>query len=625
MSRQIEHPTAPPSPAGETRARMRRNAGLFVLSALLAIASSPSRAVAERVLYVDAGHPSASAVGPGSPTTPYLTISEALAAHPEPGITVMVRSGVYRERVVVPASGTASSPVVIRATGDVVVDAAEDMSWPGYFTQLAGDVWVAPTSGVAVKQVFADGTRMFKSAQTDPALVEPGAFGWFPGVGLAVNVGGGNPATHSLAVSVRRHGFLINGRSHVIIDGFTVRHAEDKGIEVLNGTDVTLRNNTIVGSFAGGIALEDCSGVLVQGNRVSDSNHHGIEFRAGVTNSVIERNESFGNAHMGEAWATGIYLASSSGNTIRSNRTHHNQDSGIEIQSGSNDNLVLQNASWSNGDHGFALLYATGSRLLNNTAWGNSTEGFSIEGNSTSTLVRNSISVNLSIEPGSYCLFVDTSSLPGLDADHDVYWNIADQPPVRLGTAVYKTVAAMQAATGMGLNSFGADPRFVSAATGDFHLRTDSPAIDAAATDVPGWAETDAEQRWRVDAPGTPNTGTGSVSFADRGAYEFQGTVLAVAPGGGLRAVTVNAAYPNPSRRGVTFSLELPVASHAELSVFDVQGREVWSEARLRPAGRSEVAWGLSNRAGARVPNGVYLARVDLGGASSTVSFVVME
>jgi hypothetical protein len=83
--------------------------------------------------------------------------------------------------------------------------------------------------------------------------------------------------------------------------------------------------------------------------------------------------------------------------------------------------------------------------------------------------------------------------------------------------------------------------------------------------------------------------------------------------------------YPNPSRRGVTFTLELPVAARVELSVFDVLGREVWSEERDRPAGSSEVAWGLSDRSGARVPNGLYLARVNRGGESNAVRFVVVQ
>src|SRR5689334_24823566 len=34
--------------------------------------------------------------------------------------------------------------------------------------------------------------------------------------------------------------------------------------------------------------------------------HHGIEFREGVTQSLIDDNESFGNSHVDVSWATGI-------------------------------------------------------------------------------------------------------------------------------------------------------------------------------------------------------------------------------------------------------------------------------------------------------------------------------
>jgi len=625
MSRQLEPHRAPEGVRREFPPRQRARIGLMLVSVLCWTSFSVPAARAERFLYVDKAHPSASDTGPGTANLPYRTITEALVANPDTGVTIIVRAGVYRERVAIPVSGSKTAPIVIRAAGNTVVDAADDMSWPGWFTQLSGNAWVASSVGFRPKQVFADGARLLESAQTDPALVEAGRFAWFAGVGLVVNVGGGNPASHALSVTNRTHGFLLQNRNYIVIEGFTVSGAGDKGIEVIGGTGVKVRNNVVTKSFAGGICLDNCSGALVQGNRVSDNNHHGIEFRAGVTGSVVERNESFANAHVGEAWATGIYLANSPNNVIQDNVVHENQDSGVEIQSASNGCLVRQNVSWSNGDHGFAMLYATGTVLLNNSAWGNATEGFSVEGNSTDTHLYNNISVNRALAPESYCLYVDASSLPGLDADHEIYWNIADLPPVKLGLTVYRTVADMQAGTGMGQHSFGADPRFVNAFAGDFHLRSDSPAIDAARTDLAGWRETDGELHWRIDVPATPNTGTGSIVFADRGALEHQGATLSVDAAGAMRDVTVQAAYPNPSRRAVTFALELPTAARVGLSVFDVLGREVWSDDQDRPAGRSEVAWGLSDRTGGRVPNGLYLARVNRGGSSNAVRFVVVQ
>ncbi len=620
------HALYPPSHGGQVWPpghRWIRTHFLPLLSVLSLVAFTAVSARAD-VYYVNNAHPNASLLGPGTLNMPYLTISSALNAHPDVGVTVVVKPGVYRERVHVPASGSPSRPVVIRADGAVTLDGADDLANPTLWSNFVGGTWVAESVDWEPLQVFADGVRLQPS--TKPAAqVEPGRFLWLEGFGLVVNVGGDSPVGHAIAVGRRTHGFLVVNRQHVVIDGFTITRTEHKGVEVMGSSRVIVRRNVVNQSAAGGIAAENSSQVQVFGNTVSDNNHHGILFRLGVTNSIIDANESFANAHVGEPWATGIYLAGSPNNLIEGNRLHHNQDSGCEIQSGSNDNLVRQNISWSNGDHGFAQLYATGTLLLNNVAWGNHTEGFSVEGDATGTRVYNSISLNRALAPESYCIYVDASSTAGFDADYNIYWNVADQPPVKFGTVAFPNVLAFQTATGIGLNSYGADPRFVDAFNGDFHLRSDSPAIDAATSAVLGWVETDAEGRFRSDDPGVPNSGVGPLGFADRGAYEYQNALLGV--GGSLSGpgFVLSNAFPNPSRRSVAFMLELPTAGDVSWSVFDVLGREVWSEQGARPSGRNELRWPLTGRAGSRVPNGVYLVRVNRGDQSASMRFVVME
>lgn len=601
----------------------RRLASLLSAITLLSLSVLPARAAA--VYHVENGNPNASPDGPGTVLAPFSTISAALAAHPEPGAWILVKAGTYRERVVVPGSGTPSLPIVIRAEGAVVLDGADDFAAAGLWSHHAGDVWIAASVDWNPDQVFADGERLQPSTESAAAQVEPGRFRWFAGQGLAVNVGGGSPASHAAAVGRRTHGFLLVDREHVVIEGFEVERAERKGFELIGSSHIIVRRNVVHGSAAGGIEVQGGSHVQVFKNVVSDNNNHGILFRLGVTNSIIDGNESFQNVRFGEDGATGIYLAESSNNLVDGNLLHDNQDSGCEIQTGSNDNLVTQNVSWSNGDHGFAHLYATGTVLLNNVAWGNHTEGFSVEGGSTSTHIYNSISVNRALAPESYCMFVDSSSTPGFDADYNIYWNVADQPPVRFGKVVYPNVAAFQAGTGIGWNSFGADPRFVNAAAGDFHLRSDSPAIDAATTAVQGWEETDAEGRHRADDPVVPNTGVGPLGFADRGAYEYYSATLSVREAVVSGGLSLSGAFPNPSRRSVAFAVEQPVAGDVSWSVFDVLGREQWSGRGILPSGRTELRWPLTNRAGARVPNGVYLVRVNRGGQSAMTRVIVMQ
>lgn len=575
--------------------------------------------------HVDVQHPLASPAGPGSPGQPYDSISNALLAHHDTTTIILVHPGLYRERVSVPASGNLRHKIVVRATGPgVVLDGADDLGSPAQWVRSVGDVWLAPAVDWSPVQVFADGNRLVPAAVAPAGLV-PGAFVYVPGSGLFVNLGGDNPGAHAAAVGRRSHGFLVSGKTDLVIDGFEVVRCEDKGIEVISSERVIVRNCRVTGAWGGGIGVEASRDVELFRNSVSDNNHHGILFRLGVTNSRIEENECFANAHVGEAWATGIYLSGSPGNVIECNRVHDNQDSGIEVQTGSNDNIVRQNMSWSNGDHGFAQLYATGTALIGNVAYNNAHEGFSVEGDATGTRIYNCIAYNPGITVNTYCLLVDSSSTAGFSADYNILWNALGAAPVKYGPDIYASVSAFRSATGIGLHTFAADPRFVDGGNGDFHLRPESPAIDAGSSSIAGWEVTDAEGRARFDAPGTPDTGDGPVSFGDRGAIEFQTGVLAVGGRSSSPGLSLANAFPNPSRRSVEFTLETATDADVSWAVFDVLGREVFSSRARFAAGRQQLHWPLTDRSGARVANGIYMVRVERAGESSSMRFVVMK
>ena len=95
----------------------------------------------------------------------------------------------------------------------------------------------------------------------------------------------------------------------------------------------------------------------------------------------------------------------------------------------------------------------------------------------------------------------------------------------------------------------------------------------------------------------------------------------------GSRRLALSAAYPNPTRGGAQFSLDLPQAAMVEFEVIDVQGRSVWSTgSRLFAAGQARLFWDGRTRGGRRAPPGLYLARVQLGASPAMVRrFVVLE
>jgi hypothetical protein len=81
-----------------------------------------------------------------------------------------------------------------------------------------------------------------------------------------------------------------------------------------------------------------------------------------------------------------------------------------------------------------------------------------------------------------------------------------------------------------------------------------------------------------------------------------------------------------PPTRRVRFSIESPAALDARLEVFDAMGRHVATPLAGRlPSGASSVEWNLSAGGGARVPNGVYFARLSFAGGARVVSIPVIR
>lgn len=323
--------------------------------------SSPASAGAA-VFYVQRSNPSCSDTGPGSEAIPYCTIVAAKTAHGSAGNTIYVKPGVYREEVLIDIVATQSSPFILQALGSpVVVDGTDDFSNPSQWTNYSGNVWLASSVTWEPSQVFADGARLTVSVDA-PAALAPGTFRYQAGTGLFVNVGGGSPAGHQAAVGGNwRYGIRANASAWVTIDGFQVTRTEDKGIYVKSGShDVTVSNNVVSYCNGYGIQVTGCSSIMIRSNVVSYSNRHGIGLTAGTTASTVEGNESFGNARPIERAANGVYLYDSPSNLILRNNLHDNQDTGLHIQTGSNNTISVQNRSWNNGDHGFDHLYVSG-------------------------------------------------------------------------------------------------------------------------------------------------------------------------------------------------------------------------------------------------------------------------
>jgi parallel beta-helix repeat protein len=340
--------------------------------------------------------------------------------------------------------------------------------------------------------------------------------------GASVNVTGGTT------------GFSISNKSFITIKGFNVSSTSGVGISVQNSSNITISNNHV--SYAGqqvsgqtrsGIYLNTVRDSTLSGNTVDHTTSYGI-YLNGSTRNLIKGNESFSNAQGFARAASGIRLYNSTSNTVDSNRTHDNEDTGIESFTGANDNLIIDNVSYDNGDHGFDNYASTGQRIFGNTAYHNVTAGINIEGGSTGATISNNVSVDNGIaSPRTHSdIRVDNASTTGTAMDYDLAYLTTADTLLIWNSVNYTSLAAFKAATGQELHGIQADPKFVNVAARNFHLLSGSPAIDSADSSANGQSGIDFEGNSRVDDPRTPDTGAGPRSYYDRGAYEFQSAAL---------------------------------------------------------------------------------------------------
>jgi nitrous oxidase accessory protein NosD len=272
------------------------------------------------------------------------------------------------------------------------------------------------------KQVIVDGAR-FDSTADSPDSLPANSFVWVSGQGLYVNLGGDNPGQHDTRVGRRSYGFSIFAKSWVTVDGFTITRTEDRGVYLQNAcTNVVISNNHE--SLSGGYGFQGVGGsaLTFEDNVAANNIGHGIALISGATGCMIRGNESYGNFDPATRVSNGIYCFSAPSNTICDNSWHNNQDTGIHLQTGSNDCVEFNNISFLNGDHGYDHLFATGTTHLNDVAYGNHMDGFSIEGSSSGVHLANCIAVDNGLTTNRFDLWIDGPSTTGFQSNYNIFW-----------------------------------------------------------------------------------------------------------------------------------------------------------------------------------------------------------
>jgi parallel beta-helix repeat protein len=214
-----------------------------------------------------------------TPATAVKTVQRA-ANLAQAGDVVSVASGVYRESISLPRSGTALQPIVFRgAAADVVLDGADA-------TIAAGVAWTAVGAGVyrrtlgfATGHVVSELGRLFRyDTMAELQALGAGAPGGFYFDGTDLNIkfaDASTPSAHTFHVARFEDGFFADGRSHIRIENFEIRHfgAGDfgKGVYLRFSNDCVVRNNRMLEIGAAGVWIKGGARHRIEDNRFSDT------------------------------------------------------------------------------------------------------------------------------------------------------------------------------------------------------------------------------------------------------------------------------------------------------------------------------------------------------------------
>lgn len=387
----------------------------------------------------------------GSSTAPFRTIQFA-ANTAQPGDTVIITGGTYRETVTPPTSGTAGNPITFaaRSSDTVVVDGCDLVT--GWTPN--GNAFVAPIAGSLGQdknQVFFDGQPLHQASYptfgsdpvrpnlaaaaagtnattiVDPNLTQPAGYWvgariwllggnqfWEPFVATTGTVIASAPGTLSLQLdpgSSTTSDFAACAGTRYNLIGGGLSQPGQPGEWTIGGTDSQL--NLLPPLVAGtpiGHTVElkkRALGFNLQGK--SYINLSGLTFFAAsanlasanycsITNCMFSYVSHFNSMTAKGGWDprvdTGVIL-SGTGNTLSNSVVQYSAGNGVVVQGTNNtvSNCVIRGADYAAGDAAGIHVEGVGHSILNNTIFESGRSGILHSNLSGGTISGNDISL----------------------------------------------------------------------------------------------------------------------------------------------------------------------------------------------------------------------------------------
>jgi hypothetical protein len=392
---------------------------------------------------------------PGNETHPWKTVQKA-ADTLVAGDTVYIKAGTYNERVMPRNNGASGNYITYTAyPGDTVtIDGTGLPTYPSGLFRIENKDYIK-VSGLRLKN--------------------------YTNTGACFGI------------------YIYNGCDHIIIENNIINNMDGCGIYAhVNANNIIIDNNEVSYTNldpAWGqemISLCDVHTFEIKYNQVSNSDNIGIDAKCGSSNGKIYNN------YVHDV-SSGIYLDAGSGYEhdidVYTNRVHDvtaNCYQAATENGGTLENIrFFNNIGYNPGSRGFVIYNYDGPKkniaVINNAFYNSGTYSMMcVSTNAENVIFRNNIC--------SQSSGIKTNDLPEVIVDH----NLIDGWSPTYGD-----------------NCVRADPKFVNPSAGDFHLQSDSPAIDSGSS---------------VGAPSFDFDGNPRPQGAgyDIGAYEYGGVASAL-------------------------------------------------------------------------------------------------
>jgi hypothetical protein len=441
------------------------------------------------------------------------------------------------------------------------------------------------------------------------------------------------------------------GAANTIIDGGSkggqatvVFNSGETSASVLSGLTIRGGGDTIfAGDSDGGVYVGDSS-ATIQNNTITANYCHNIDVEFGV--ATILNNEVTGvlqdpQGSQGESYCTlgsGVHLQGTTysglssivGNTIENNLT----GSGVNLWAAQNVlimNNIIRNNTSSDPGSAFISVNDGGTVLVQNLIYGNTSncggaisfmEGGNSANNPAILVANNTIVDNVTpqtnngsdctpisqIYPGPYAygssgpgsviinnIISGSTSYPAVNCSWFDTPSEADQPTFQndiLYNAGGPFFGSYCVDVSHEYNNIVADPQFVSPSTGDYHLKSSSPAIDSGQNSVLQTFLAMTGKTLTTDLDGNPRIQdvTGKGCIIDMGAYEYPGTQSVCSTTETLQSSL------NPSDYGQTVTFTAQLSSGNGVPTGDVQfadGSMILGTETISSAGASTFSTGL--------------------------------